>query len=80
MKGYTSRQMIDKAEMLVNGAVSGTTDGSDGVCVGCHVDYTGGGTSLNCTNGWRKHVTQGRVAESVFVQVSEGITGTTCGW
>ena len=36
MNGFTSRQMMDKAETLVNGSVAGTTDGSDGVCTGCH--------------------------------------------
>ena len=38
MNGFTSRQMMDKAETLVNGSVTGTTDGSDGVCLGCHTD------------------------------------------
>ena len=34
--GFTSRQMMDKAETLVLGDVYGLTDGSDGVCLGCH--------------------------------------------
>jgi mono/diheme cytochrome c family protein len=75
--GFTSRQMMDNAETLVSGSVDGTTDGSDGVCVGCHANFSAG---LSCTAGWRQHLTQGRVAESVWEQVSEMKTGTLCGW
>jgi hypothetical protein len=77
MTGKTSRLMMDNAETLVNGSAFGTTDGSDGVCVGCHVDYSAG---LSCTAGWKQHLTQGRVAESVWEQVSDMKTGTLCGW
>ena len=75
---------MDKAEMLVtNGSVFGSTDGSDGVCLGCHGDES---DELN-TNGcnvdggtWMRHLTQGRVSESVWEQVSLAQTGTRCGW
>jgi mono/diheme cytochrome c family protein len=75
--GLTSRQMMDKAETLVNGSVYGSTDGSDGVCLGCHVNRS---TDVACNAGWREHLTQGRVAESVWEQVSITRTGGTCGW
>ena len=78
--GRTSRLMMDNAEMLVNGGPFTTTNGSDGVCIGCHVDQTAGGTSLACNVGWKQHLTQGRVAESVWEKVSLAITGTRCGW
>jgi Bacterial Ig domain len=76
-RGYTSRLMMDNAETLVSGSVDGTTDGSDGVCVGCHINFSNG---MSCTTGWKQHLTQGRVAESVWEQVSEMKTGTLCGW
>jgi hypothetical protein len=78
--GRTSRQMMDKAETLVNGAPFGSTNGSDGVCVGCHVDFTSGGTSLSCSTGWKQHLTQGRVSQSVWEHVSETTAGSLCGW
>jgi hypothetical protein len=75
--GWTSRQMMDKAETLVFGNVYGSTDGSDGVCLGCHVDNS---AAVACNAGWREHLTLGRVAESVWEQVSISRTGGTCGW
>jgi mono/diheme cytochrome c family protein len=84
--GLISRQLMDKAEVLVNGAVYGTTDGSDGVCVACHennAEYTTELHDEGCDldDGlWRQHLTQGRVAESVWEQVSLIQTGTRCGW
>ena len=78
-KAYVSRQMMDKAETLVNGSVYGTTDGSDGVCVGCHADFTVT-PGVSCTASWKQHLTQGRVAESVWEQVSNQRTGSLCGW
>ena len=84
MNGYTSRQMMDKAETLVNGAVTGTTDGSDGVCLGCHADNSGvlnlEGCDLDNEPDWIQHLTQGRVAESAWEEVSLAQTGTRCGW
>ena len=81
--GLTSRQMMDKAETLVLGEVYGTTDGSDGVCLGCHGDESGELASEGCDvedGVWRMHLTQGRVAESVWEKVSLARTGTRCGW
>jgi hypothetical protein len=85
-EGKTSRQMMDKAEILVSGEVFGTTDGSDGVCVACHEDNKEYTTELHeegcdLDDGlWRQHLTQGRVAESVWEKVSLAQTGTRCGW
>jgi len=75
----TSRDMMDKAEMLVTGgSVLGTTDGVDGVCAGCHGDNS---AAVSCTNPkWMQHLTLGRVSESVWEQVSLGVTMTRCGW
>ena len=78
--GRTSRLMMDNAESLVAGDVLGTTDGSDGVCVGCHTDYSGSVGLSNCSAGWKQHLTQGRVAESVWEDVSLLKSGTRCGW
>ncbi len=84
MNGFTSRQMMDNAETLVNGSVTGTTDGSDGVCVVCHTDNSmvlnTEGCDLNNEPDWFQHLTQGRVAESVWEEVSLAQTGTRCGW
>jgi len=74
---FTSRQMMDKAEILVSGSVYGSTDGSDGVCLGCHEDNS---ADVACNSEWREHLTRGRVAESVWEQVSTSRTGGTCGW
>ena len=73
-----SRQMLDKAEILVNGAVSGTTDGSDGVCIACHGNESGAVACNNAT--WLQHLTMGRVAESAWETASQAQTGSTCGW
>ena len=81
--GLTSRQMMDQAEMLVLGAVSDTTDGSDGVCVVCHGDESDALADEGCDvdeGEWLRHLTQGRVAESVWEDVSLQKTGTRCGW
>jgi len=85
MNGFTSRQMMDNAEKLVNsGQVLGSTDGSDGVCLGCHTDNSpelnAEGCDLDNEAFWFQHLTQGRVAESVWEDVSLSQTGTRCGW
>jgi Bacterial Ig domain len=80
MNGFTSRQMMDSAETLVLGDVYGSTDGSDGVCLGCHGNFSRWVASCNAE--WRQHLAQGRVAESVWARVSKAKTknGGTCGW
>jgi hypothetical protein len=84
MNGFASRQMMDKAEILVNGAVSGTNDGSDGVCLGCHTDNSAElnteGCDLDDEPDWMQHLTQGRVAESAWETASQAQTMSNCGW
>jgi mono/diheme cytochrome c family protein len=80
LNGYTSRQMMDNAETLVNGSVYGTTDGSNGVCTGCHGDNSGSASLASCAAVWKQHLSQGSVSESVWEQVSNGIAGSLCGW
>ena len=38
------------------------------------------GCDLDNEPDWFQHLTQGRVAESVWEQASEAQTGTLCGW
>ena len=82
--GRVSRELMDKAEIAVNGAVSTTSNGIDGVCAGCHTvggvaqDMTG---SVDCANlKWKQHLTKGRVAQSVWEMVSNSYALSTCGW
>jgi hypothetical protein len=81
--GYTSRLMMDNAETLVNGAPYGTTDGSDGVCSGCHSDPTDSGawpTSVTCSTAFKEHLVNGRATEAAWETAATAQTGTTCGW
>jgi hypothetical protein len=84
--GRTSRLMMDKAEIALNGQVLGAVSGSerDQLCTTCHVEDGGQPENklgdVECDNDWRRHLTQGRVAESVWEEVSLDETGTTCGW
>ena len=89
-----SRQMLDKAEILVQGHVTGLKDDGtldnapggqiDTLCSNCHAgmenEYADG--DAKCGNDeWIKHLTQGRVAESVWEEVSKTFNaGSTCGW
>jgi hypothetical protein len=80
-----SRQMMDKAEMAVNGGSvfmnagnnPNQDNGNAGICVACH---TARGSSASCSNGtWLDHLTQGRVSAPVFEKVSAfWNTGNTC--
>ena len=79
-----SRQMMDKAEMEVNGGSvftdTGTgqpgTDGNGGLCTTCHGSE---GNNVSCTDGtWLNHLTEGRVSALVFENVSVNRTGVTC--
>jgi hypothetical protein len=84
MRGNASRQMMDKAETEVLGDVIGATDPGGTACAGCHASFNPG----SCSAGWKQHLTQGRVAESVWLAVTDAALGTpdpndppeTCGW
>jgi hypothetical protein len=82
MVGRTSRLLMDKAEIAELTHVLGATPGPerDQLCSTCH----GGGQNklgkVKCGKKWRQHLTQGRVSESVWEDVSVAETGTLCGW
>jgi len=80
-KGYTSRLMMDKAEVATFGQVLGADPADrNQLCSSCH----GGGNNelgnVKCNKKWLQHLTQGRVAESVWEDVSLNETGGLCGW
>jgi hypothetical protein len=77
--GKVSRAMMDKAETLVNGAPFGTTDGTDGVCTGCHAQFNGQ-ASLTCSTAWKDHLVIGRATEAAWETASSAQAGSTCGW
>jgi hypothetical protein len=86
--GRVSRQMMDKAEMAELGHVLGATPGTERnqLCSTCHEGgrrSRGGSNKLDdvsCNSTWRQHLTDGRVSEVVWEEVSRDRTGTTCGW
>jgi hypothetical protein len=90
-RGRVSRSSMDLVEIAVNGAVSGAgvpgsgdaDDPLDTVCMQCHRDRT---SKVTCDLGaqsaskWKNHLIEGRVAESVYEDVSTFLIGSTCGW
>ena len=80
-KGRTSRQTMDRVEILQQGFVSGDPDVQNPlntVCVGCHSDES---DEVACNDEeWKEHLIEGRVAEKVWTYVSETLTGSSCGW
>ena len=81
MEGRASRSAMDRVEIDKFGAVLGTTNPLNTVCRGCHGDES---DAVQCTGSdgreWKEHLTEGRVAMSVWEQVSIDLTGSTCGW
>ncbi len=81
MLGRVSRKTMDQVEILISGAVFGSTSPQDTVCTGCHGDEW---EKVACSGDdgvqWKLHLSEGRVAESVWERVSRDTTGTTCGW
>jgi hypothetical protein len=73
-----SRGAMDAAEIAATGSVLGSTDGSDGVCLACHDNFAS--SVAGCGTEWKNHLTEGRVAESVWEAVSIAQDGTSCGW
>jgi hypothetical protein len=96
MDGRTSRKMMDKVEISLQGHVSGDpafgNPLKNGFCTICHSHTntavstisTDGNThvsKLDCSNvEWKRHVTEGRVAQKVWDYVTVKKTGSTCGW
>ena len=90
MEGRASRPMMDQVEIELLGAIAGTNPATgegdaniarNGVCQACHGDEF---REVSCSGEdgreWKRHLSEGRVAETVWVAVSEDRTGGTCGW
>ena len=81
----TSRLMMDKAETAQLGHVLGASAGTerDQLCSTCHSGNTNRLGTVTCSTGWKQHLTQGRVSESVWEDVTEnepGVFTPLCGW
>ncbi|MDX1697065.1 MAG: hypothetical protein R3308_02210, partial [Thiohalobacterales bacterium] len=77
-EGRVSRAMMDRVEIELLGQVAGSTNPLNTVCRECHGDES---DEVSCGDSeWRRHLSRGRVAESVWEAVSESLTGSTCGW
>ena len=78
MKKRVTRKIMDQVEVSLLGAVAGSTDPLNTVCRGCHSDES---DEVACNEKeWKEHLLEGRVADSVWEQVSVSLTGSTCGW
>jgi hypothetical protein len=83
MDGRVSRSAMDKVEIKLLGEVSGTGTQPNGpTCRACHDTQSPDNSGqLSCDNPtWKQHLIEGRVAESVWEDVSISKDGTTCGW
>jgi hypothetical protein len=82
-KGRSSRSMMDKAELLEVGHLSGDPafeDPAATVCTTCHGNRTGTLARRGCSDKWRNHLIEGRASEPVWEYVSTTYAGSTCGW
>jgi hypothetical protein len=76
--GRVAREQMDKVEIKKLGAVCGTTNPLTTVCIACHVDNS---SLVNCSNSkWLDHLTNGRVNDDVWINVSTLKTGGSCGY
>jgi len=81
-KGRASRKLMDQVENDLCGNVAGAQRDNENplntVCEGCHGDES---DEVSCgEKEWKEHLTEGRVAESIWVAVSKDLAGSTCGW
>jgi hypothetical protein len=79
-RGRSSRNAMDKVELETQGFLSGDgpTEPEDVVCQQCHKNRL---NKLSCNSTrWKNHLLEGRVAESVWEEVSNRHLGSTCGW
>jgi hypothetical protein len=83
-KGRVSRNTMDQVELSEVGYLAGDPAAQDPlttVCEGCHGNESG---EVSCTGEesreWKRHLTEGRVSEQVWVHVSNDLAGSTCGW
>jgi hypothetical protein len=66
---------MDTVEALENINMSNPRDT---LCESCHGDEWG---EVSCgEREWKEHLTEGRVSEAVWVDVTKARTGSTCGW
>ncbi|RLA00917.1 MAG: hypothetical protein DRQ45_06705, partial [Gammaproteobacteria bacterium] len=83
-KGRSSREMMDKAEVLQNGHVGGDFDAGEDptntVCTSCHGDRSRTLQRKGCTTKWKNHLIQGRASEVAWEYMSTDNIGNTCGW
>jgi hypothetical protein len=82
-KGRSSREMMDKVELLQLGHVAGdpaVESPENTVCTSCHGSRTSTLSRRGCSSKWRNHLIQGRASEAVWEYVSTKYAGTTCGW
>jgi hypothetical protein len=78
LKGRVSRATMDKVETALLGGVSGAANPLTTVCLGCHNDNS---ADVNCAKAeWKAHLTEGRVAASVWEAVANAVAGDTCGY
>jgi hypothetical protein len=81
MRGRVSRNAMDKVEIAEFGHVAGDPGFENprtSACRGCHDDERSG---VSCSRTeWKRHLGEGRVAASVWENVSETRAGSTCGW
>jgi hypothetical protein len=83
MEGRVTRNLMDKTEIELNGSVFSTTNGVNGICSTCHGNKV---NDVSCNNReWKEHLTEGRVAQSVWedvttAEVGAAADGTLCGW
>lgn len=83
MRNRVSRVAMNAAERAVNnGEVFGATAGPqrDDLCSTCHRRNINRIRNVNCGQQWKNHLIEGRVAQSVWEEVSVDQTGGTCGW
>ena len=81
MKGRVSRKTMDAVEIAEFGHVAGdpSFESPINACRGCHDDQKSSRTSCS-NNEWKRHLTEGRVAASVWEKVSVMRSGSSCGW
>jgi len=83
-KGRSSREMMDKAEIAVQGHVGGDInageDPTNTVCTSCHGDRSRTLQRRGCTSKWNNHLVQGRSSEVAWEYMSNTYAGSNCGW
>jgi hypothetical protein len=82
-KGRSSREMMDKVEILALGALAGFENGNtpeNTVCTSCHGDRSRTLERRGCSTKWRNHLIEGRASEPVWEYMSTTYAGSTCGW